>query len=88
MNGRCDQATVSIDVGQIVSEGPADAIENNFRKTMCHELGHSYSIDHYSKNAVPPGVELDCMIRGVVNNNAAWLVLGNHDIAHVNDAFA
>lgn len=49
--GECDRFDVMIDTGFIAQQVSPELYAANVRKTICHEIGHAMSLDHYVKNA-------------------------------------
>jgi hypothetical protein len=90
-NGECDRFDVEIDTGFIAQQVEPHLYAANVRKTICHEIGHAMSLDHYSKNAdgsSPVYGQHDCMISGPVSDHPTWRTLGPHHIYdHVNWQF-
>ncbi|MFI6393703.1 hypothetical protein [Nonomuraea sp. NPDC050540] len=93
-NSICDQRFAKINSSTI---NAAPNPHNQFIKTVCHELGHTAGLDHYSPLAQFPefpgasGQPQDCMASGEVNaianryNPAAsWIWTYNQH--HINDA--
>jgi len=74
----CDQFYVQIDFNQITSSSSPD--EENIRKTMCHELGHSVGLTH---GPTPGG----CMVSGAVNGDLQWRRYASHHRNHINAWF-
>jgi len=66
-SGICDNASITILNSTILPQ-------SNRRKTMCHELGHTGGLAHYS------GTTLDCMVSGLVTNTTYRA----HAISHLN----
>ena len=85
----CDRYDVKYDKGEILQQAQDFSVpfRPNLAKTLCHEIGHTLSLEHYEK-ASPPEGQHDCMISGVVNDNPAWQTIGEHHRNdHVNNQF-
>ncbi len=89
LSGSCNRFDVQLDTGEIGAQGgPYTA---NVRKTICHEIGHTLGLDHYSKNpdwSSPVEGQHDCMISGATSDNVTWRTYGEHHINdHINPEF-
>jgi len=85
-NGYCDTRAVTIDwdLIQAVSTHP----NYQARKTICHEIGHTLGVRHYSAGSSPDGTTNSCMISGVYDSGADWTKqYGPHHVAHINSWF-
>lgn len=87
----CASADVRMDTTELQDSGDmGGTYDSNFRKTACHENGHSMGLTHYKTEPFmdPPLGQQDCMISGPVNNDAIWRVYAAHHKDHINnDAF-
>jgi len=92
----CDQRHTRINSSMIKTSSNA---HHQFIKTVCHELGHTAGVDHYSPLASPPeppgafGQPQDCMASGDVtrigNPTGSWIHTYNpHHIADLNPHWA
>ncbi|ACZ86039.1 hypothetical protein [Streptosporangium roseum] len=92
----CDQRHARINGNVIRASGDP---HHQFIKTVCHELGHTAGIDHYSPLAAPPeppgafGQPQDCMASGDVtaigNPGGSWIHTYNpHHIGDANPHWA
>ncbi|WP_146607684.1 hypothetical protein [Spongiactinospora gelatinilytica] len=89
-SNHCDQRFAKINTELIDSE--ADP-HHQYIKTVCHELGHTAGMDHYSPFLpslpdIPPGNELDCMASGDVtrSDNPAGSWIHKYSEHHIDDA--
>jgi hypothetical protein len=88
VSGKCDRSTVDIDRPEIVANQAAagtGTVDNNVRKSVCHELGHSMGLDHFPAGSEPDG-QNSCMVSGHVAN-ANSNALSNHHVGHLNNIF-
>lgn len=87
----CLSSDVRMDTTVLLGDGGlGGTYDSNFRKTACHENGHSMGLTHYKVAAFPdpPFGQHDCMISGSVNNDGTWRVYAGHHKDHINnDAF-
>ena len=87
----CLSSDVRMDTTELQDDGGlGGTYDSNFRKTACHENGHSMGLTHYKVAAFPdpPAGQHDCMISGPVNNDGTWRVYSGHHKDHINnDAF-
>ncbi|MFG1755706.1 hypothetical protein [Streptosporangium sandarakinum] len=87
----CDQRFAKIN-GSMIKAGP-DA-HHQYIKTVCHELGHTAGLDHYSPLVSPPeppgafGQPQDCMASGEVTRigNPAGSWTWTYNQHHISDA--
>lgn len=88
-SGKCDKYEITLDMVAI-NGGVNDT--NQLKKTMCHEVGHTLGLSHYSKGSRPGSDSTDsCMLSGSVSQltSTAWLTrYGKHHIEkHINKYF-
>jgi hypothetical protein len=85
--GYCDSWSIDIDWEQIQQDAVNDGYQA--RKTLCHEIGHSLGLHHYSAGSSPDGATNSCMITGIHDSGAAWTrTYGAHHRSHINNWFA
>lgn len=73
--GVCDQNYINIDSTAIAGQtGPTN---ENVRKTICHELGHSVGLTHGSTYG-------GCMVSGSVTAALTWRRYSDHHVNHIN----
>lgn len=91
-NGNCDMRDVRIAWGEIRRL----AVNDNFeaRHTLCHEVGHTLGVRHYSGTTNSPDPDgfgwylNSCMISGIADSGSPWTrQYGEHHRAHINGAF-
>ena len=75
----CDQYYVQIDLNYIIQSSEPD--DENIKKTMCHELGHSVGLSHGSTYG-------GCMVSGAVNGDVTWRRYSSHHKGHINGWFS
>lgn len=97
-NGACARVVVTIDLTVIASNDPyGGGYEQNVRKTICHENGHTMGLTHYKNDgytiddADPEHVggtqHNDCLISGAVDGQDIWRVYNHHHKDHINANF-
>ena len=93
-NGRCDRSRIRIDFDEIWAQsgtaGVPGTYDTNWRKTVCHELGHSMGLTHYKVAAFPaaPDGQNSCMISGhIASTSTAFIVYSAHHKNHINANF-
>jgi hypothetical protein len=59
------------------------------RKTLCHEIGHSVGLQHYTSagSGAVPGENNDCMKSGPVDGDVWWIEYSDHHQAHIDTAY-
>ncbi len=59
------------------------------RKTLCHEIGHSVGLQHYTSasTGVVAGENNDCMKSGTVDGAVWWIEYSQHHRDHINAAY-
>ncbi|WP_433792964.1 hypothetical protein [Actinoplanes sp. CA-252034] len=90
-NSKCDRYVVNLNKGAMDTYATNDA--NQYRKTACHELGHTAGGSHYaafngpveSTSAVSP----DCLVSGIQDsgNTASKTYNSHHRTSHFNKFF-
>jgi hypothetical protein len=90
-NSKCDRYVVNLNKAAMDNYATNDA--NQYRKTACHELGHTAGASHYaafngpveSTSAVSP----DCLVSGIQDsgNTASKTYNSHHRTAHINRFF-
>ncbi|WP_436701856.1 hypothetical protein [Nocardioides sp. BYT-33-1] len=84
--GYCDSWAVTIDWELIQAVATNDNYEA--RHTICHEIGHTLGVKHYTPGFSPDGATNSCMISGLADSGAAWTkTYGPHHVAHIDSWF-
>ncbi|CAN5325743.1 hypothetical protein BH09ACT5_BH09ACT5_08330 [soil metagenome] len=78
----CDTGRVALNVDEL-----HDYTQR--RKTLCHEIGHSVGLQHYTSSGtgVVAGENNDCMKNGPVSGEVWWVEYSQHHRDHINIAY-
>ncbi len=80
--GRCDVGRLRVNVDALTDY-------TQRRKTLCHEVGHSVGLPHYTSrgSGVVNGENNDCMKSGTVTGELWWIEYSQHHRDHINQAY-
>lgn len=90
-NSKCDRYVVNLNKAAMDAGATNDA--NQYRKTACHELGHTAGASHYGAFTGPidstAPVYPDCMMSGIQDsgNTASRTYNSHHRTSHINRFF-